>query len=179
MLVALTAGTVGAQNSETTGKPASGKSQTRKEIRMEKLDSEYRKLVSVIDSRQFILEADWLSNQWNSRISVPSNLNFIRVDSSEAVIQTGNNYYMGQNNVGGVTATGNIDSWLVTKNDKKKNLSMKMDVSTQIGFFTIFMDISATGNATATLSGSKHGKLIYTGRIVPLSESIVYKGSSY
>lgn len=171
----LISGLVSAQDIE------SGKADTpsRKELRKQKLEADYQKNRAIIDSLQFVLEADWLSNQWGSRIPVNSTLNFIRVDSAEAVIQTGSNFSMGHNGLGGTTATGEITHFSVNTNDKRKSISIRMDVSTRIGFYNVFIDISGSGAATATMSGVSAGKLIFYGRLVPLTSSYAFKGSSY
>jgi hypothetical protein len=101
------------------------------------------------------------------------------LDSVEAVIQTGNNFAVGRNGVGGTTATGKVTKMVINKNDKKKTLSVRLDVATTIGYFNIFMDITSSGYATATLSGMSAGKLIYYGKIIPLEDSFSYKGRSY
>jgi hypothetical protein len=167
------------QELQTIDSTRNPETKTRKELRKEKLEADYLKTKSIIDSLQFVLEADWLSNQWGSRVSVSSSLNFIMVDSSQAIIQTGNNFSMGRNGVGGTTATGNITKFLVTKDDKKKSISIRMDVSTSIGYYNIFMDINASGSATATMSGMTMGRLIYYGKIKPLEASYAFKGRSF
>jgi hypothetical protein len=155
-----------------------GNNLTKKEQRKAKLDADFQRTSSMISSRQFVLEADWLGNSSGTRYAVSSNLNFISVDSIDAIIQTGNNASFSRNGFGGVTAEGTITGWKVFTNSKSKSNSIRMDVSSRRGLFTIFIDISASGKATATLSGQTAGRLMYYGRIVPLNESNAYSGFS-
>lgn len=164
-----------AQDSET----GTSEKKSRKEIRQERTEADFKRTSATLDSLQFRVMADWLGNSSGPRIPVNSTINFIQVDSSTAVIQTGNNIGIGWNGVGGTTATGRISRYKVTKNEKRKSVHVHMDVSTSIGFYTIFMDISASGNTTATLTGNRPGRLIFYGTLQPTSETFAFKGSSF
>lgn len=167
-----------AQESSATIKQDSILKKSRKEIRRAKMDADYQRTKQLLTSKKFVLEADWLSSQTGPKVPVTANLNFILVDSAEAVIQTGNNFSTGLNGLGGTTATGTINTYEVRFNDGKRSLSLKMEVSTSIGHFTIFANITPSANCTATLGGMRAGKLIYYGQLVPLEASFAYKGSS-
>jgi hypothetical protein len=156
---------------------------SKKEIRAlkkQKKDAElkilYDSISQVLDSRQFVLEADFLDNLKGRRINVLSSLNFVKVDTTYSVIQIGSNRGLGYNGVGGVTAEGNVTRWKMEKNDKKKSFQVSMTVMTNIGIYDVFMDISADGDASAIISGLRPGRLRYDGKIVPLDESTVFKG---
>lgn len=167
-----------AQENNIKKEAAKKEQKERKEKREAALAEQFNETSAILNSMRFVLEADYLSNQYGYRSMANSNLNFILVDSTEAVIQTGNNVGIGYNGVGGITAKGNITRWVVNKNDKRKTMSVEMNVSTSIGFFQVFMDISVSGKTTATLSSNWAGKLIYDGRLVPLDDSYAFKGSS-
>jgi hypothetical protein len=73
----------------------------------------------MVNSRQFVLEADYLSNQYGHRIMVNSTLNFIIVDSTEGVLQTASMSGVGgPNMMGGVTAEGSITQYELSKSAK-------------------------------------------------------------
>lgn len=151
----------------------------KEQKKMEKKAEAERKYVqteNLLDSMNFVLEAYYLGNQRGSRIIVPSTLNFIKVDSSEVVLQVGRNSGVGYNGVGGTTAEGTISKYEVTKNKKKGTFDLTMNVLTNIGSYDIFMIISSDGRATATISGIYPGKLTYEGDLVSIAESRVYKG---
>jgi hypothetical protein len=151
----------------------------KKEQREIRREQQFRQTLDIVNSQRYVLEADFLSNQYGYRTSAAANLNFIQVDTSDVVIQTGSNVGIGYNGVGGLTAKGSISSLKVTRNEKKKSMTTEMNVSTSIGFYRIVMNISADGKATATLSGNYAGRLVFDGRLVPLDASVTYKGSSY
>ncbi|NVO20783.1 MAG: DUF4251 domain-containing protein [Bacteroidetes bacterium] len=152
---------------------------SKKERRKAEIEANFQKTTGILASRQFVIEADWLGNGKGDRISVPSNLNFISVDSSNAVIQTGNNSRMGLNGVGGITARGTLSGWVMNSFEKRKTNSIKLNVLSPNGIYTIFLDVEASGYATATLSGNTSGRLLFYGKIVPLGQSGTYTGSGY
>ncbi len=152
--------------------------QERKEEKKVQIRKEYEVTQQILNSKQFVLEANWLGNQYGERIPVTSNINFIIVDSTNAVVQVGSNSGLGYNGVGGITADGPVTDWELASNERKNSFHLKMNVMTNLGIYDITMNITADGYATATLRGLRRGQLIYSGIIVPIQESFVYQGNS-
>jgi hypothetical protein len=152
---------------------------SRAEKKMAKKDRQYfnfQVLDTILHSRSFVLEADYLENQYGVRSPVLSSLNFIMLNSPKAVLQTGSNSYAGYNGVGGVTAEGNISGLKIVRNEKNLTFFLRFSVVTEIGIYDISMTISSDRFARATISGLTRGKLVYDGRIQTLYNSGVYKG---
>jgi hypothetical protein len=83
----------------------------------------------------------------------------------------------GVNGMGGITADGNITKFETAKTGKNKtNYSIHIIAMTRIGTYDIFIDVIPNANADASIAGTTSGKLNYHGKLVPLSESRVYKG---
>lgn len=133
---------------------------------------------SMITNKSFVLEADYLENQWGIKRPVSSLLNFIELDSTKAVLQTGSNFARGSNGVGGATAEGEISGLKVTKNNKNLSFFLRFTISSQIGIYDVSMTIYSDKNARAEISGLGAGKLIYDGHITNLWESRAYKGQN-
>ncbi len=151
-----------------------------KKARQDSIDhAEYQLTKNMIDSMSFVLEAYYLYGRSGVRVPVTSSLNFIKVDSSQTVIQTGRNVGVGSNGVGGVTAEGRITNWKVNKDDKHKSYYVAFDVMTNVGMYSVFMDVTSSGRATARLSGLWPGQLNWDGQLIPLSKSRTYKGHSW
>jgi hypothetical protein len=133
----------------------------------------------MINMRQFVLEADYLSDQYGNRIMVNSILNFVIVDSTHGVIQFASTTGMGgPNAMGGITTEGRISQYEVTKLKKSGGFNIKILIMTSIGTFDIFFSIMPDGNASAMVAGNWGDKLNYHGRIITLETSKVYKGRS-
>jgi hypothetical protein len=152
-----------------------------KESKAEKaarIEKEYKATEKLIDSAAFVLTADFLSNQHGYRRIAEPLLNFIEVDSSQCIIQTGNSSGMGYNGVGGLTISGKINTWKVNKDPIHKTFMIRMSISSALGFYDVFMSVNASGKAMATLSGITRGQLIFEGSLCPLKESRTFEGRS-
>ena len=141
-------------------------------------ENQYQYLKYLIDNKQFVLTADYLQN-WGYRRFVNSTINFVKVDSTTAVIQIGSDYRIGPNGVGGVTAKGKISNWKVKENPKSESFTIDMSVMTPLGIYFIMFNIYSTGYSTARLTGLSAGQLTFEGNIVPLSDSGTFEGSSF
>jgi hypothetical protein len=152
-----------------------------KESKSEKasrIEKEYMATERLIDSSVFVLSADFLSNQSGYRVMVEPMLNFIKIDSSQVVIQTGNNVGIGYNGVGGLTVQGKITNWIVRKDLLHKSFSIRMSISSSLGYYDVYMNVTASGKAFATLSGNYSGKLMFEGRLFPVKEVRTFQGSN-
>jgi hypothetical protein len=143
--------------------------QERKEVRKAQLAANYSILDSLLSSRRFVLEADNLQNRYGDRAVVISNLNFIKVDRSIGVLQTGSNNGQGYNNMGGVTAEGTIDSWKIFKDPRRMVYRVQFSLATNIGHYDVIMVVSADNRAAATISGMWSDKLTWDGHLQNLS----------
>lgn len=152
--------------------------QERKEVRKTQMTANYYILDSLLNAKSFVLEADYLQNRYGERIPVLSDLNFIKVNVSDGVLQTGSSFGMGYNGVGGVTAEGTIGTWKISKDPKKLSYSLQFSLLTQIGHYDIFMTVNADGNASATITGLGPGRLTWDGRLRTLNNARVFKGQN-
>jgi len=152
--------------------------QELKEVRKAQRAADFYALDSLLNARSFVLEADFLQNKIGDRINVVPTLNFIKVDESKGILQTGSNSRMGYNGVGGVTAEGSIGKWVVYKDEKHLNFRLQFSLFTNIGYYDIFMTISSDGRAQATISGLTSGKLTWDGHLERVDNARIYKGQN-
>jgi hypothetical protein len=133
----------------------------------------------MIAQQHFVLEAEFLSNKTGSRIPVQSTINFILVDSVEAIVQFGSASSAGYNGVGGATIEGKISKYEYSKIGRNNDsFSISMSFMSSLGIYDITMLVSASGNTDATIRGSWSGSLSYHGKLVPLIQSRIYKGTT-
>jgi ATPase subunit of ABC transporter with duplicated ATPase domains len=153
------------------------KKQEKKEQREARLEAKSRLNQQLIESRKFVLEADQLSNRYGESAYVSSNLNFILVDSGEAVIQIGSHSGMGANGVGGVTAEGKITKYEVTNNEKRNTTSVEIMVTTALGMYEVrFYIMSGTRSTAELTSAVRGGNLTFHGDIKPIQAASIYQG---
>lgn len=145
-------------------------------------EEEMKKIVSaLIYNQQFVLEADYIAGRSGARQLVNSRLNFIIVDTLEGTVQIGSNNGLGYNGVGGITIEGSISRYEVIEKITKRGTKYIVDfqINSTIGNFDIYIIISPNGDAEATVRGHFSGSISYSGRIIPLRASKIYKGMAY
>jgi len=138
--------------------------------------SNFSILDSLLNTKNFVLEADYLQNGYGVRIPVISDLNFIQVDESNGILQTGSNFRIGYNGVGGVTAVGKIGSWKINKDFKRLSYSLRFSLLTNLGYYDIFMTVTSDNHASATITGLGRGRLTWEGHLETVNNSRVFKG---
>ncbi len=140
-------------------------------------EANYMIMDSLLSSRCFVLEADFLQNFFGEKVNVLSNINFVRLQGMTGVLQTGSNYRFGSNGVGGVTAEGQIGYWNLSKNPKNHTYNLRFNLLTALGPYDISMFVTSDNNANATITGTTAGTLTWIGHLQPLNNSRVFKGS--
>jgi len=129
-----------------------------------------------LEAQQFVLEADFLADKGGRRIVVQSNLNFVCVDGDKGAFQFGNGHSVGYNGVGGVTVEGDVKDFEL-KETKNGYFTVNFRIVSSVGNIFVNMSVSSAGNATANVKGNSSATLRYSGKIVPLSASRIYKGT--
>jgi hypothetical protein len=155
-----------------------------KEQKLEKQKAEKEETARMVDKmvqqKRFVLEANYISDQTGRRIIVSGELNFVRVDSSQIIVQIAPISGMaGPNGLGGITAGGSINKWELRRFGKNKQLySVNISATfTRAGFYDILLTINPNGTAQGTLSGPDAAKILFYGRLVDIYTSKVFKGS--
>lgn len=151
---------------------------TKKEERKAKAEQQFKETKKLLENKNFVLESDFLRSKHSVNYPVSSNLNFVKVDSSTAVIQIGSPWRYGPNGVGGVTAKGKITRWVLKENTKRNTFYLTMNIMTPIGIYDVHMTIGASGNTLARLTGLRPGELTFDGDLVATENSGVYEGRS-
>jgi hypothetical protein len=150
--------------------------QELKEVKKAQLQANFRALDSLLNAKSFVLEADFLQNQYGDMVNVTPMLNFIKVNETNGILQTGSNSGIGYNNVGGVTAEGAIGKYEVYKDPKRMNFTLQFSLLTNIGHFDVIMTVMANASARATISGLGPGKLTWDGHLETIENSRIFKG---
>lgn len=150
--------------------------QEKKEVRKSQMIQNFYALDTLLNARNFVLEADFLQNKYGVMIPVTSNLNFIKVNQTEGILQTGSDMSIGYNGVGGVTAEGNITSYKVFKDTKRLRYMIQFSLLTDIGHYDISMTVTSDNHASATITGLWPGRLTWDGHLETIYNSRVFKG---
>ena len=136
---------------------------------------------SALKQLDFVLEANRLSFNGRANAYVTSNTNFILLNGDRASVQIAfNGAFAGPNGIGGVTVDGTVGE-VKTTTDKKGNVTCNFSV-TGVGI-SAQVSIRLTrgrNNVSATVNPNfNSNRLTLDGKLVPLSESNIFKGRSF
>lgn len=172
-----------AQESKSENRRAERKAQRDAEKAREKREEAraYADAVQAINNRKFVLEADRITFKRGRSAFVTSNTNFVLLNGEKASVQVAfNGPYAGPNGIGGITVDGRVGE-VKTATDKKGNVTcsfsvMGVGISAQVSI-RLTHD---TNNASVIINPNfNSNRLSLDGKVIPLSESSVYKGRSF
>jgi hypothetical protein len=151
----------------------------KKAAKQQQQDIDLKKIESILASRQWVLEAHTVQDRYGNSFHLNPTINFVAVDGDNGTVQLGFNGLVGWNGVGGVTIEGNVTVYEMEK--VKKNRSPRVSLRFQgrgAGWASIDLTVNTSYQATARLLGDFGDRITFQGQLVPLSESVVYKGQS-
>jgi Domain of unknown function (DUF4251) len=149
----------------------------KKEIKRIENEKLMKRIDSLIEIRQFVLEADYINTKQGRRFEISSSINFIEINKEIATFQFGSEPLIGINNLGGGTVKGDITKFDVQKNEKKGFYYIRLSISSFSGTYNIGLKIYSANSASAVVSSSLlNRRLEYFGRIVSFSDSNIIKG---
>lgn len=151
------------------------KRKQEKERREQEIIKNYNATLAFVEGKKFVLEANFLQDKYGNRISVIKDINFIYVDSEDAVLQIGNASGAGYNGVGGVTIEGKISKWNLSKDDKRHTILLELGIMGSTGIYDVLLNINSDRKTSAALTSLSYGRLDYIGDLVSLENSRVYK----
>ena len=143
----------------------------------------YYKAVEALKTGSFVLEADNVTFPNGITRYVSSNTNYVQADNGEGIVQTAFTnfaYNPGPNGLGGVTVQGNI-SGLSMKEDKDGNYFYNFTIQGMAISATVFITLTGgTNQASVQISPNfNNNNMTMTGRLLPLSESEVFQGTTW
>jgi Domain of unknown function (DUF4251) len=150
--------------------------QELKEVRKAQMAANFNILDSLLNAKSFVLVADQLQNRIGDLVEVSPAINFIKVDGSAGILQTGSNSRIGSNDVGGTTAEGSIENWKIFTEPKELTHRLTFSILTQIGSYDVSLYVTADNHATATIKGLGPGELTWIGHLETINNSGVFKG---
>ena len=163
---------------EMEGKQKLTKEQ-RKELRKQKTLENKQKIIDLLNSQQWIIEANTVYDRYNQSYQLNPTINFVGVDNKDAALQLGFDGVVGWNGVGGVTIDGTVTSYKVNEGKGNSSPSVSLRFSGRgTGSANIHVTVNSSGNATARVNGDFGSRITFQGQLVPVSESVVYKGQS-
>jgi hypothetical protein len=147
--------------------------QSKKELKRQKAEEEYAALKELINSKNFIFEADWTTTQKGNRINLTTNPNFLKIEGDQV---TADMPYFGVAHTAigmgsgeaGIKFEGNPKDYKVEFNDKKLKAIIKFDATNKSENFDVILSVYKSGSASLNITSSKRNSITYDGRITEI-----------
>jgi hypothetical protein len=121
---------------------------------------EFARIDSLVNSRQFVFQEQF--DQGSGEV-------FILIDSGYAMLQYGN-----RNNL-----NGEVTNFVVKKNEKKRNLSVEINMRGDLYTGDIFLFIGSSGTGRANIRSEFPGDFTFDGDLVTFEDASIDVGPSH
>ena len=151
----------------------------KKEAKVQQDKENTAVLISIVESKRFVLEANTLYDRTGQTYILNSNLNFVGFDGVNSTIQLAFDQLIGWNGVGGVTIDGKITKMEIKTKDDGIGFTINASVLNKGGgLVTMIFNVNSIGNARVDMSGSFGERLSFQGILIALDKTNVYKGTA-
>ena len=153
---------------------------TRKEKKeKERIEREAKKqeLLSLINSRQFVLEASRVQDKEGKVLTLTPLINFLIVQGDTETLQFGLEGQLGWNGLGGITLEGKINGFTVKEGKPGKYFNVTIRVAGAGMYSHQFLTVYPDGRAEMEVSGDRGGRFTFYGKIKPLSDARIYRST--
>lgn len=131
-----------------------------------------------IESKEFIILTNSITGRYGGTYNLQPNVNFIKVEGDEIIIQTSQPHLIGSNGLGGLTTKGIITSMETTTDEQDKPISFMINYSTPaLGIGSITFHVNGTGNASAYLRGNWGLMATFRGEFANPDSTNTYTGT--
>lgn len=150
----------------------------KKRLAEEQAAKEFELLKAMVMSGKYVVQAERLIGRDGREYSVQSNLNFVKVDGEQGVIQSGTTNSSGGNGLGGRTASGKIKNYTVKVIEKRRSFNIKYDLHDIDGSFSVTLSVGQSGYTVADVRDNiLNANVRMSGNLVSLEESTIFKGA--
>ncbi|MDW7692662.1 DUF4251 domain-containing protein [Flammeovirgaceae bacterium SG7u.111] len=149
----------------------------KKELKMRERLEQKEVLLAIINEGRFVIETHTVYDRYGQSYNMNPNINFVAIDKDKSTIQLAFNHLVGWNGVGGITLDGTVTKLEINEGKNNKAIQVQMRVSNRgTGWADINISVSNDGYARAYIRGDFGERITFSGQLVSLEESSVYKG---
>lgn len=151
----------------------------RKELRKLEKEAIQKKVMNLIESKQYVLKADYLKNPYGGFLSVDDSKNFIWVDSILSVFQFSSFRTVAAGGNLGLTVEGRIFDYEQYSKEMSKSNFIRFKLNGQAGKYWVVMEVKPNGNTNAQVYAPDGRRMDYQGKLVSINEVGMLKGKGY
>lgn len=156
--------------------------QEQKETLKAQSEANFYRLDSLIKSKSFVIKANYVREKYGVLTPVDPTINFIMVNGTTGIVQTGSYSGVAFNGVGGSTSEGMIGLWKLTSNSKKQTFTLSFSLQTNLGNYNVLIFIKADNKTSATVTGTCTDWTVtprwfdWDGELYSLKDARIFKG---
>ena len=161
-----------------------GQEKLTKEEKKAKRETKFKQAketsLAVAQTQRWVLESGIVYDRSGQSYIMNPILNFVMLDGEHTTIQLDFGALVGWNGVGGVTFDGKVSKFEIDEGKENKPFIIKIRSQGAVqGSVDLDFTVSTADNVRCNARGTWGDRLTLTGRLVPLEESVVYKGMSF
>ena len=150
----------------------------RKAAKAAEREENRKQLLELLESRQFVLEANTIANRYGQLIPVSPNTNFVAALEDQGVIQFAIGFGPGLNGLGGITEDGKITKYEIIEQKSGFTVHMRL-FGTIYGSSDLFLNVTTSGFAQVRVVTLRGGRFSFNGLLLPVEDSNVFQGNSF
>lgn len=149
----------------------------KREQRKEERKKNKEKLLSLVEEKSFVIEANTIYGRYMNRHEVLPSTNFVKIEGDQVTIQSASDSGPGYNGLGGLTVNGTITRYEIKEN--KGSLYLQVHFTNVVpGHSMLNINISPNGFATARINDNRGGRATFQGNVVHPDNSRTFEGMS-
>lgn len=144
--------------------PVLAQQKTKKELKAEKEQQQQKQIEALIDSKNFVFEAQKVTPQGGRFIILDYNRYFLNFNTEKTTCDLpffGRGFNVPYGGDGGIKFEGKPENIKVEK--KKKNILFRASVKGQNDFYDLTFSIFSNGNASLTVNSNNRSSIVYDG----------------
>lgn len=148
-------------------------SQSKKELRKQKEKEEYLETKKLIESGNYIFEAEWAIARNGRRINIIAEGNKMTMNDQKSTADLpffGESYGGAPYGGGGIKFDGEISDFEIKYKDKKNKLTITFQIRHEAENFDVILNVYSSGNSSLQIQSTYRSNMSYDGNIKEIPE---------
>jgi hypothetical protein len=144
---------------------------SNKEAKELKKEEQYQTLIKLIDTQQYMFRGSKAKPQKGGQIDLSSRDNFLNVDGENATADMpyfGRAYSSSLSLDGGINFDDQMESYEVSRNDKKRRVIIKFKVNATYDNYNCTLTVTGLNSASLSVISNKRQTISYIGEVSAL-----------
>ena len=148
-------------------------SQSKKELKKQKEKEEFQETKKLIESGNYVFEADWATSQRGRRVNIAGDGNTMSMKDKKAKGDFpfyGEAYGGAPYGGGGIEFDGDITDFKIKYKDKKNKLTINFKIRHKSENYDVTINVFGSGSSSVQISSNSRSTMSYSGDIKKVKE---------